>query len=53
MKNPKTLSTVVEIEEYNRVLDFIEIFNLNREKPVSLSKFVWGCIKFFMAHYKG
>ena len=46
MSKYKTLTTIVKISDYEKVISYIDLYNRETNKQDSTSKFVWDCIKF-------
>ena len=51
MDNRKLIGTKIPIEEYNKVIKFIEVYNKRTGKDLSLSKFVYMCIRYFIKEF--
>ena len=47
----KTIGANLTQEEYNKVVKFIEVYNKRTGKDLSLSKFVYMCIKYFIKEF--
>ena len=48
MKNTKTLSTVVPIQDYIKVIEFLSLYNSKTNGTLSLSQFVWRAIRHYI-----
>ena len=51
MTQRKLLGAVVREEEYNKVIKFVEVYNKRTGKDLSLSKFVYMCIRYFIREF--
>lgn len=51
MAQRKLLGAVVREEEYNKVIKFVEVYNKRAGKDLSLSKFVYMCIRYFIKEF--
>ena len=47
----KVLSANVRQEDYDKVIKFLDTYNRRTGKDLSLSKFVFNCIKYFIKEY--
>ena len=50
MDNRKLIGTKIPIE-FNKVVKFIEVYNKRTGKDLSLSKFVYMCIRYFIKEF--
>ena len=48
MKKHKVLSALVPIEEYSKVVSFIDKFNNVKGTNLSISQFVWRAIRYYI-----
>ena len=51
MDSRKLISTKIQPEEYTKVMKFLDVFNKRTGKDLSLSKFTYMCIRYFIKEY--
>ena len=51
MTQRKLLGAVVKEEEYNKVIKFVELYNSKTGKDLSLSKFIYMCVRYFIMEF--
>jgi len=52
MTETKLIGTKVMINDYQKVIDYIDLYNSKTGNDLSLSKFVWTAIKFYINHLR-
>ena len=51
MRKLRPITTNLREENYIKVYKFLETYNKRTGKDLTMSKFIWGCIKFFISNY--
>ena len=48
MKNGKVLGANVTLNDYKKIIDYIDLYNTKTNNNISVSKFVWNAIKHYV-----
>lgn len=52
MKNYRTLTSIIKINDYQKVTDYIDLYNNKTNSQLSISKFIWEAVKHYINYLR-